>query len=119
MTTNQQPPASKQPVKDVDPRQSTILGFGFALDLGYTIAIPAVFLGFGGGYLDKMMNSSPLYLLLGLLLAFVISFTIVWRKVKLIMARMPKVLPKRNPEIDVKTATEQEALHDLFRPPTE
>ena len=44
------------PIKDVDPKESTILGFGFALDLGYTIAIPAVGFGLGGGYLDKQMN---------------------------------------------------------------
>jgi F0F1-type ATP synthase assembly protein I len=113
--------AVEQPhVKDVDPRESTVLGFGFAWDLGYTIAIPAVIFGFAGGYLDKYMQSSPLYLLLGLGIAFISSFVIVARKVREIMARMPKVLPKKKKmDIDSEAAREQEAIHDLFRPPVE
>ena len=114
-------PASTAPhnehVKDVSPKDSTLLGFGFALDLGYTIAIPAVLFGLGGGYLDKMQGTSPLFLLLGIFFAFVISFTIVWRKVKEIMDRMPKPLPKKKKDpVDADIAREQEALHDLFRP---
>ncbi len=112
------PPA--HPHKDVSPKDSTMLGFGFALDLGYTIAIPAVLFGLLGGYLDKRMGSSPLYLFLCLGFAFFISFMIVWRKVKEIMARMPKVLPKKKVKpVDEDIAREQEALHDLFRPPSE
>ncbi len=76
--------------------------------------------GLGGGYLDKTQGTSPLFLLLGLLFAFVISFTIVWRKVKEIMARMPKPLPKKKKEpVEEDIAREQEALHDLFRPPSD
>jgi F0F1-type ATP synthase assembly protein I len=122
MTNDLIPPAQdkKPPVKDVDPRESTMLGFEFAWDLGYTIAIPAVVMGFAGGYLDKYMHSSPLFLLLGLLIAFAASFTIVARKVRAIMARMPKSLPKKiKSDIEPEAAREQEALHDLFRPPTE
>ena len=96
-----------------------MLGFGFALDLGYTIAIPAVLFGLGGGYADKYYGTSPYLLLSGLLFAFVVSFTIVFRKVREIMARMPKVQPKpkTHETIDNESAHEQEALHSLFRPP--
>lgn len=107
-------------MKDVDPRESTVLGFAFAWDLGYTIAIPAVVFGLGGGYLDRHFNSSPAFLLLGLFIAFVTSFIVVARKVKAILARMPKTLPKKKKQsIPVDVALEQSALHDLFRPPSE
>jgi F0F1-type ATP synthase assembly protein I len=120
MNDMHQSSAPHQPIKDVDPKESTILGFGFALDLGYTIAIPAVLFGVLGGYLDKTYHTSPLYLLGGIFLAFVLSFTIIFRKVKVILARMPKVLPKKKVvSVDDETAREQEAIHDLFRPPTE
>lgn len=97
-----------------------MLGFGFALDLGYTIAIPAVLFGLIGRYVDKYLDSSPVCLLLGLFLAFALSFSIIFIKVKEIMARMPKVLPrKKKVQIDSVAAKEQEAIHDLFRPPNE
>jgi len=108
------------PVKDVDPKESTLLGFGFAFDLGYTIAIPAVVFGLAGGYADKYLQTSPLFLLLGLLFAFIASFTIIARKVRVILARMPKTLPKKKKhDVDAETAKEQEAIHDLFRPPSD
>ena len=39
---------------------------GLAWELGYMIAIPAVVLGFGGAYLDKYLQTSPLFMLIGL-----------------------------------------------------
>ena len=120
MSNMSDPSAPQTSIKDVDPRESTVLGFGFAWDLGYTIAIPAVVFGIAGGYLDKYMHSSPFFLLSGLVLAFASSFIIVARKVKQIMARMPKVLPKKKKsDVDPETEREQEAIHDLFRPPSE
>lgn len=115
------PPAADHPVhKDVSPRDSTILGIGFAWELGYTIAIPAVLFGLAGGYADKHLQTSPLFLLLGLALAFVTSFISIAKKVKFILARLPKPLPKKKKHsIEPDIVKEQEALHDLFRPPTE
>lgn len=106
----------------VSPKDSLVLGLGFAWDLGFTIALPAVLLGLGGGYLDKhVFDTSPLFLLVGLLMAFLISFSVITVKIRTINRRMPKDLPakKKAEVLDTPDATEQQALHDLFRPPTE
>ena len=106
---------------EVSPKDSFILGIGFAWELGYTIAVPAVLLGLGGGYLDKhVFGTSPFLLLAGLLLSFMISFSVIASKIRMISGRMPKDLPKKKKEIlDTPEAREQQILHDLFRPPTE
>ena len=97
-----------------------MLGFGFALDLGYTMAIPAVLFGLLGRYLDKVFGTAPILFLTLLFFAFLMSFIIVFRKVREIMARMPKVLPKKKiVPADADAVREQEAIHDLFRPPSE
>lgn len=104
---------------DVSPADSFVLGIGFAWELGYTITVPAVLLGFGGGYLDKnIFNTSPLFLLVGLLFSFVISFSIIAGKIRAITHRMPKDLPKKKQILDAPEGKEQQDLHDLFRPPT-
>jgi F0F1-type ATP synthase assembly protein I len=51
-------------------------------ELGYIIALPAILLGFGGAYLDKQMETSPLLIFSGLLLAFVISSLVIIGKVR-------------------------------------
>lgn len=120
MSTPTPPQAPEKPVHaEVSPTDSFVLGLGFAWELGYTIAAPAVLLGLGGAYLDKhIFGSSPLFLLAGLLLAFVISFSIIAGKIRAINRRMPKDLPKVKKEVlQTPEAAEQQALHDLFRPP--
>ncbi len=108
-------------VKDVDPKESTLLGIGFAWELGYTIAVPAILFGIGGGFLDKMWGTKPLMLFVGILLAFVCSAIIVTRRLRDIMRRLPKVVPKvkkKEELLDEEAEIEQKALHDLFRPPS-
>ncbi len=121
--TPQAPQHEHTPVhQEVSPKDSFILGIGFAWELGYTIAVPAVVFGLGGGWLDKnVFDTSPLFLLLGLGFAFVISFLIISDKLRMIAKRMPKDLPKKKkePPVDAEHAREQELLHDLFRPPSE
>lgn len=98
--------------------ESTVLGIGFAWELGYTIAVPAVLFGFGGGYIDKhYIGGGHLFLFMGIILAFVSSFIVIWKKIKAILDRMPKIQPKKRIEPEI--SKEQEALHDLFRPPSE
>ena len=53
-----------------------------AFQLGYLIALPIAFLGFGGALLDKKLNTSPLFLLIGVVLAATISSLAVYKKVK-------------------------------------
>lgn len=53
-----------------------------AWELGYTIALPIVILGFGGALLDKKLATSPLFLLVGIALSIIISGLAVYRKIK-------------------------------------
>lgn len=53
-----------------------------AWELGYIIAIPIVLLGLGGAYLDKYLETSPLFLLLGIALSLLLSGIGVYRKIK-------------------------------------
>ena len=53
-----------------------------AWELGYTIAIPIALLAFGGALLDKKLATTPLFLLIGIGLALLISGVGVYRKVK-------------------------------------
>ena len=67
--------------------QDLSLGQAIALvwHLGYIIAIPAVAFGFGGAYADKAIGTSPLFLLLGLGAAMLLSFLGVKRKVQQVL----------------------------------
>lgn len=53
-----------------------------AWELGYIIALPIVILAFGGALLDKKVDTSPLFLLIGILTSVLISGVAVYRKVK-------------------------------------
>ena len=107
------------PIQDVSSKDSTLIGIGFAWELGYTIAVPAVLFGFIGRYFDKVWGTSPLLLFVGLGLAFATSAIIITRRLRDILSRLPKIVPKKKDPIDMESAKEQELLHDLFRPPTE
>lgn len=109
-----QPPADEQ-IQDTSPGDSTLLGLGFAWELGYTIAVPAILFGVAGGYADKYVGTSPLFLLLGIVLAFVTSAMSVTKKVRLILSKIPKTLPKK-PEEGHEQVKEQHDFHDFFRP---
>ena len=76
---------------------SVALGLKFASELGYMIALPAVIFGFGGAYLDKMFHTTPLFIVIGLALAFTISMFGVIRKVKEIVAATPDSKKKKQP----------------------
>lgn len=51
-------------------------------ELGYIIAIPAVGFSFGGRYMDIHFGTSPLFLLLGICSALMLSAYMVYTKVK-------------------------------------
>ena len=53
-----------------------------AWELGYTIAIPIVILGFGGAWADKKLDTSPAFILIGIALSLIISGIGIYRKVK-------------------------------------
>lgn len=53
-----------------------------AFELGYLIALPIVILGFGGAWLDKKLDTSPLFLLVGMMLSIIISGVAIHRRIK-------------------------------------
>jgi F0F1-type ATP synthase assembly protein I len=81
---------------EVASSNATFLGLRFAGELGYMIAVPAVLFGFGGAYLDKYIHTTPLFIILGLVVAFALSAIGVTRKVKEIVEATPD--PKRKKE---------------------
>ena len=56
-----------------------------AWELGYTIALPIVILGFGGAYADKKFGTTPLFILIGIVVAMVLTSIGIIRKVKKIV----------------------------------
>lgn len=58
--------------------------------LGYTIAIPLVVLALTGRFLDKKLNSSPWFLLIGMLSSLVITSIWVYKKSTEIMKKEEK-----------------------------
>mgnify|MGYP001618298132 CR=1 FL=1 len=56
-----------------------------AWELGYTIALPLIVLALGGRLLDKKIDTSPWMMLIGILVALIVSGTAVyWKTVKII-----------------------------------
>ena len=77
METSSSPQAPKQ-----NPNTGLWAGVSLVWELGYIIAVPAVAFGFLGAWIDKKYAVSPLFLALGLALAFVCSSIVVLRKVR-------------------------------------
>lgn len=61
-----------------------------AFQLGYTVTIPLVILALVGRFLDKKFNSSPLFLLVGIVLSMIISSAALFIKMKKITAKIDK-----------------------------
>ena len=67
--------------------QKTFSVVALAWELGYIIAIPLVALTLGGRFLDKKLGTSPLLLLVGVVLAIVSSTYAIWRKMSDIIGK--------------------------------
>ena len=69
-----------EPAKE---KEQSIFKFtlSFAWNLGYSIAVPLVLLALGGRFLDKKLESSPWFLIAGILISIAISSYIVYKKV--------------------------------------
>ncbi len=68
-------------------RAALFSAYSLVSELGFIIAGPVVLLGVGGAYLDKYLGTSPLFLLLGFLLSFVVSAMGVWNIIKRLNAQ--------------------------------
>lgn len=53
-----------------------------AWELGYTIAVPIVTFALIGRFADKSFGTSPLFLLLGIAFALIVTGILVWKKIK-------------------------------------
>jgi F0F1-type ATP synthase assembly protein I len=77
--------AEKQPVKkSLSPWQA----LSIVWDLLFAIAIPTILFGFSGRWLDQRLGTTPLFLVLGLLLSLGVVTLIVGRKAKDIAKRL-------------------------------
>ncbi len=73
-------------MKKLDKEKSAFWqAIGLAWQFGYTITIPLVALVLAGRFLDKKFNSSPLLLLIGIVLSIIISSIVLLVKVKRII----------------------------------
>lgn len=61
-----------------------------AWELGYSIAVPLVGLAFVGRFLDKKLESSPWFLLTGILISISISSYLIYRKTVDILDNLDK-----------------------------
>ncbi len=61
---------------------------GLTFQFGYTITVPLIALVLLGRFLDKRFNSSPLFLIGGIVLSMIISSIVLFIKMKKIMAKI-------------------------------
>ena len=64
----------------MDRREVTALGLAWSL--GYMIVIPILIFGVGGVMLDKKLNSFPIFVFIGFVLAMTVSLGVVYFKTK-------------------------------------
>lgn len=71
-----------KPKKQSNDRGYYILGVKIMLDMGFSIAVPAVAAAFLGQYLDEKYHKYPLFLILCLITAFLSSAVVIIKKAK-------------------------------------
>lgn len=69
---------------------------GFALQMGYLIAIPLVVLALVGRFIDSVFASSPLFFLIGVLGAITLSTILVYRKTSALLKEVEDDQPKKS-----------------------
>lgn len=77
--------------KEQKQKSAMWLALDIAYELGYLIALPIVILGFAGAYADKYFHTSPLFILIGIVLAFIITSIGAFRKIKKITDSMNSI----------------------------
>jgi membrane protease YdiL (CAAX protease family) len=70
-----------------DERGAMWEALNLAWDLGFLIAVPAFVFGFGGAYLDKRWETTPLLTVAGLLFACIISGYCIVKRVRSILQK--------------------------------
>jgi F0F1-type ATP synthase assembly protein I len=59
--------------------------WSLAFELGYSIAIPIVVFALIGRFIDKYLNTSPIFLLAGIIVSIFVSSFMILRKMKEIL----------------------------------
>jgi len=59
-----------------------VLGWSLVFELGYLIAIPLVVCAIGGRMLDRYCDTSPIFLLIGIVVAMVVSGVMVMQRIR-------------------------------------
>lgn len=59
-----------------------VIGLSLVFELGYLIAIPIVVCAFGGRFLDRSFGTSPIFLLVGIAIAMVVSGVMVMGRIR-------------------------------------
>jgi len=67
---------------------SLMQALNFAWQMGYTMAVPLILLALAGRLLDKQYQTSPLFLLTGIILSIIISSILVAQKATSIIRKM-------------------------------
>lgn len=62
--------------------KSLLVAVSLVGQIGLVVALPAALLGFGGAYLDKVLSTSPLFVLLGFILAALGSSVMIYKLIK-------------------------------------
>ncbi|ALM09569.1 MAG: hypothetical protein PeribacterA2_0175 [Candidatus Peribacter riflensis] len=73
------------PRSDGSKGMGLMLSLRLAWNLGFIIAVPVAVFGFGGAYLDKYLQTTPIFVITGFVLAIVLTVIGVYRKVKEIL----------------------------------
>jgi len=71
----------EQKQKEEERLNSTKL-IAFAYDVGFAIIVPLVILALAGRFLDKKLNTSPVFLIIGLLVSLIFTFYSIYKKTK-------------------------------------
>ncbi len=61
-------------------KSNAFSALSLAWELGYLIAIPLIIFALLGRWLDKIYHSSPLFLLIGVVFAFIITSVFIYQK---------------------------------------
>lgn len=82
--------------EEKEQEKKTWNAYELALNLGFMIALPVVGFGVGGVLLDKYLDSFPIFVFVGFLLAMISGLLIVIKKTKdIIITGKPKEKPKK------------------------
>ncbi|MBU1039412.1 AtpZ/AtpI family protein [Patescibacteria group bacterium] len=72
---------NKAPLAD----KSFASALGLAWELGYAIALPLIILAVGGRWLDKALDSTPIFMLIGVVLSMFVTSWMIYKKLVKLM----------------------------------